>query len=160
MSKIRSKNTSPERRLCAIVAKILGKACKIRRNVRKLPGYPDVVIPSLKLAILADGCFYHCCPWHGHIPHSNRAYWVPKLQKNRKRDEIERRKLRAAGFYVWKFWEHDLKGNKLLQTYTVLVKKLKRHQARLGLNSCDKVVSEYTAAANTSRSREHRESRS
>jgi DNA mismatch endonuclease (patch repair protein) len=79
MSRIRSSGTTPEARLCASVREALGGRWRIDRNVRTLPGQPDVVVAGLHLAIFADGCFYHGCPEHGHMPKSNVDYWLPKL---------------------------------------------------------------------------------
>lgn len=115
MSRIRSCHTKPEEQLFLLV-KPLVKKRKILRNVKELPGHPDILIPSLRLVILCDGCFYHNCPKHGHIPKSNKEYWEPKLVKNALRDSLNRRKLRNAGYYVWKFWEHDLQGKRLANT--------------------------------------------
>ena len=128
MSRIRSSGTTPERRLYETIRLILGKRRKILTNVRALPGQPDVVIPSLKLAILADGCFYHSCPKHGHIPKTNTNYWLSKFKRNIKRDELVRRHLRIAGFSVWRIWEHDLKGARLGRTYRLLARKLKNRR--------------------------------
>lgn len=124
MSRIRSAGTTPERRLYAIVREILGPKRRIDRNVHSLPGRPDVVIPSLKLAMQADGCFYHRCPKHGHEPKTNRDYWLPKLRRNAERDALYRRKLRALGFSVWRIWEHDLKMSKSGRTYAILSRRV------------------------------------
>lgn len=123
MSRIRSSGTNPEERLYRIVRQILGHRWGIQRNVTALPGQPDVYIPSLRLAIFADGCFYHGCPQHGHNPKSNRAYWVPKLIRNLQRDSSNRRKLRGGQIFVWKFWEHELKGQELWRTYERLERR-------------------------------------
>jgi DNA mismatch endonuclease (patch repair protein) len=113
MSRIRSCGTVPEASLYECVRQVLGHSRRVDKNVRVLPGKPDCVVPSLRLAIFVDGCFYHSCPLHGHTPKSNKAYWKPKLQRNRRRDRINRRELRKMGFAVWSFWEHDLKKREL-----------------------------------------------
>ncbi|MCE2404592.1 MAG: very short patch repair endonuclease [Dehalococcoidia bacterium] len=46
----------------------------------------DVAFPRLRLAVFIDGCFWHSCPEHGHIPRSNVAYWSSKLTGNVERD--------------------------------------------------------------------------
>src|ERR1035441_964074 len=81
MSRIRSFGTTPERRLYALVRETLGPRWRIDLNTRTLPGQPDVFIPSLRLVLFADGCFYHGCPRHGHQPKSNQEYWLPKLAR-------------------------------------------------------------------------------
>jgi DNA mismatch endonuclease (patch repair protein) len=122
MSRIRSAGTSPENRLYLMLRDSLGSRRRIDRNVRDLPGQPDFLIPSLRLAVFADGCFYHGCPTHGHTPKSNTTYWIPKLARNRKRDAANRKALRAMGFTVFRAWEHDLKARRLGQLKTALDK--------------------------------------
>jgi DNA mismatch endonuclease, patch repair protein len=131
MSRIRSTGTTPEARLWTMVREALGGRWRIDKNVRSLPGQPDVVVPSLRLAIFADGCFYHGCPEHGHVPKSNVDYWLPKLVRNRRRDGANRRALRKLGFAVWRLWEHELKGRRIARTQLTLTRKLK---ARLDLH--------------------------
>lgn len=53
-----------------------------------------------------DGCFWHGCPEHQHIPKTNREYWVPKLQANVERDRRVDRALVDAGWEVIRVWEH------------------------------------------------------
>ena len=130
MSRIRSSGTTPEARLAASVRGALGARWRIDMNVRTLPGQPDVVVPSLRLAIFADGCFYHGWPEHGHVPKSNAGYWLPKLARNRKRDRVSRKVLREMGYAVWSFWEHQLAGRRLARTQLALARRLR---ARLEL---------------------------
>lgn len=129
MSRIRSTGTRPEERLYAAVRDSLGHRWRIDRNVNSLPGRPDLVIPSLQLIIFVDGCFYHCCPLHGHMPLSNQDYWIPKLQRNVRRDRTNRRKLRQLGYSVWRFWEHDFKKYGVGAAERRLERELKRRIA-------------------------------
>jgi len=112
MSRIRSSGTTAEQALFWTVRAAIGNRRAIQMNVSQLPGCPDLVIPSLNLVIFANGCFYHGCPMHGHIPKSNKAYWLPKLRGNMRRDVTHRRKLRRLGYRVWTVWEHDLRGTR------------------------------------------------
>ena len=80
MANIRAHGSKPEERLYRLVRGVLGHRWRIDRNVEGLPGRPDVIIPSLRLVLLADGCFFHMCPQHGRIPDSHREYWAPKLR--------------------------------------------------------------------------------
>ena len=124
MSRIRSKDTKPETRLYEMVRDIIGNRRKIDRNLNSLPGQPDIFIPSLKLVIFLDGCFYHSCPIHGHLPKTNKKYWTNKLIMNASRDEKNQRPLRSLGYSVWRFWEHDLKTNTSEKTYIKLKNRL------------------------------------
>jgi DNA mismatch endonuclease (patch repair protein) len=126
MSKIRSTGTRVEDLLHTIVRESVGPRRRIDRNVKGLPGRPDIVVPSLELAIFADGCFYHGCPKHGHMPKSNRAYWIPKLTGNCKRDRLNRRSLRRLGFSVWAIWEHALEGSRIGRTRLLLENRVRR----------------------------------
>jgi DNA mismatch endonuclease (patch repair protein) len=124
MARIRSSDTKPEGRLSNLIRVALGGRVKLLQNVRNLPGQPDFYIPSLRLIIFADGCFYHGCPAHGHLPKSNRAYWRPKLKRNLNRDRRVSRTLRRLGYGVWRIWECALKGRKADKTFTKLKKRL------------------------------------
>ncbi|MFX0108638.1 MAG: very short patch repair endonuclease, partial [Candidatus Hodarchaeota archaeon] len=68
----------------------------------------DIAFPSKKLAIFVDGCFWHGCPIHSHLPKSHEDYWHPKLKKNIERDCAKNTRLEAQGWRVLRFWEHDL----------------------------------------------------
>lgn len=67
----------------------------------------DIVFRGSKLAIYLDGCFWHGCPIHGSIPKTNQSYWAPKLSRNRARDSFVNLSLRAEGWTVMRFWEHQ-----------------------------------------------------
>ena len=116
MARIRSSGTMPEERLYMTVRASLGHKWRIDRNVTTLAGRPDVVIPSLRLVIFADGCFFHGCPIHYRAPQSNREYWLPKIAGNIKRDSLHQSALEAAGWSVWRVWEHDLTKKNLSDT--------------------------------------------
>jgi DNA mismatch endonuclease, patch repair protein len=116
MARIRSSGTMPEERLYMAVRAIMGHKWRIDRNVTTMAGRPDVVIPSLRLAIFADGCFFHACPSHYRAPQSNCEYWLPKITGNIRRDNLQQRALEAAGWCVWRVWEHDLTKKNLPDT--------------------------------------------
>jgi len=78
-----------------------------RRNVA-LFGKPDFVFRKERLAVFIDGCFWHNCPKHCRMPAGNREFWEAKLGKNRVRDRLVNRTLRAKGWRVMRIWEHDL----------------------------------------------------
>lgn len=131
MSRIKASGTVPERQLYDLVRLVLGRRWRIDSNVQNLPGRPDIVIRSLSLVIFMDGCFYHSCPVHGHIPKSNKAYWSPKLGRTTQRDKSNRRRLRSRGYAVWRFWEHDLKPASIDRTHNNLSKRLLRRKAAI-----------------------------
>ena len=108
MSRIRSRNTKPE----AMVRKFLfSKGMRFRKNDKRYPGHPDILLPKYRVAVFINGCF-----WHSHegcpdfvIPKSNQDYWVPKLVKNRERDEKNYEALKKDGWNVLVVWECELK---------------------------------------------------
>jgi DNA mismatch endonuclease (patch repair protein) len=91
---------------------------RYRLHVAKLPGKPDIVLPRLNKIIEVRGCFWH---QHGrtcidsHIPKSRIDYWKPKLERNRKRDALNLRRLRALGFTVLVIWECEVKDERSLR---------------------------------------------
>ena len=109
MSHIRSTNSKPEE----VVRKYLfSKGFRYRKNVRTLPGCPDIVLPKYKTVIFVNGCFWHKhdCPrfvW----PSSNEEYWRPKILKNVERDQANSSLLRDTGWNVVVVWECELKKN-------------------------------------------------
>ena len=123
MSSIRKTGTKPEMALQGIVTSALPR-WKVMKNSEIVLGRPDVYVPSLKLAIFADGCFWHSCPKHGNIPKSRTEYWGPKLKGNSTRDRRIDRQLRSQGISVWRVWEHDLRGSALSRTALTLASRL------------------------------------
>jgi len=74
-----------------------------------LPGKPDFVFSSWRLAVFIDGCFWHGCPRCYRMPEDNRPYWSAKVAGNRRRDRRNARELRRRGWKVLRVWEHALK---------------------------------------------------
>jgi DNA mismatch endonuclease (patch repair protein) len=74
---------------------------------------PDFVFLKARTAIFVDGCFWHGCPKHGTQPKGNRAFWKNKFARNKARDVLVTRTLRAANWRVVRVWECALKKNPL-----------------------------------------------
>ena len=107
MSHIRSTNSKPEE----MVRKYLfSRGLRYRKNVRKLPGCPDLVFPKYKTVVFVNGCF-----WHHHDcgrfvwPSSNEEYWRKKINRNVERDAENRKLLKNQGWTVLTIWECQLK---------------------------------------------------
>ena len=122
MKAIYSKGTGPERVLKIIIRSLVPKRKRVYFN-HTMVGKPDIFIPSIRLAIFCDGCFFHGCREHGHIPKVNSAYWAKKIDLNIKRDSRKRQLLRKNGYHVWRIWEHQLNDRSSCQ-------RLKRNLAR------------------------------
>ena len=111
MSRIRSTNTKPEE----IVRKYLfSHGFRYRKNDKRYPGKPDIVLPKYRTIIFVNGCFWHM---HGcsrsRLPRSNEEYWKPKIERNIKRDLENKQKLESAGWNVIIVWECELKKRTL-----------------------------------------------
>ncbi len=107
MSHIRSKNTKPEEKVRKY---LFSKGFRYRKNVKSLPGCPDIVLPKYRTVVFVNGCFWHKhdCPrfvW----PSSNRDYWEPKILRNVERDKNSILHLQEEGWTVIVVWECELK---------------------------------------------------
>lgn len=105
MSSIRSKDTRPE---MSLRSALWAKGLRFRKHygAEKI----DIAFPSKKLAVFVDGCFWHGCPVHSHLPKSHEEYWHVKLRRNIERDKRTNERLIVAGWKVVRFWEHELKS--------------------------------------------------
>ena len=107
MSRIRSKNTKPEIILRSLLHK---QGYRFRIHRKDLPGKPDIVFPSKKIAIYIHGCFWHFhenCP-EGKIPKSNSKFWTEKLQRNIQRDQMYLKEMKKQKWKVFVIWECDI----------------------------------------------------
>ncbi len=118
MRQVHSRNTQPELAVRSLVHR-LGFRFTLHR--RDLPGNPDLVFPARRRIIFVHGCF-----WHGHRcragrnrPASNTGYWIPKLDRNRRRDRINRRLLARLGWRTLVVWECELKRQPRLEARIV-----------------------------------------
>lgn len=116
MSRIRSVDTQPEIQLRKA---LFARGFRYRKNVRKLPGTPDIVLPKHKYVIQVRGCFWHA---HGckrsHTPSTNSGYWLPKLARNVERDKAAIEALRALGWRVRVVWECEIMSASALDMVT------------------------------------------
>ncbi|ANE45246.1 DNA mismatch repair protein Vsr [Paenibacillus swuensis] len=108
MQNIRSKGTKLEER----ISKTLWRhGVRFRKNSKSLPGRPDISIKKYKIVIFLDSCFFHGCPEHYIAPKTNPEYWVPKIERNRRRDQQINEIYTNMGWKVMRFWEHEVKRN-------------------------------------------------
>lgn len=108
MSKIKSQNTKPE----LIFRKGLWvSGVRYRINDKSLPGKPDISNKSRKFVVFIDGEFWHGFNWEEkkNTIKSNRDFWIPKIERNMQRDDEVNTVLKAKGFKVFRFWEHEVK---------------------------------------------------
>lgn len=105
MSKIRSKNTSPE---IQAFDYFNSRGYEFLTHVKQLPGSPDIVFPIHKIAVFIDGSF-----WHGKTLKKAKSslsdYWIQKITYNIERDRSNRSILQKNGWSVMSIWDDDLK---------------------------------------------------
>jgi DNA mismatch endonuclease (patch repair protein) len=125
MSNIKNQDTKYE----ILMRKMLfAKGYRFRKNLKTLPGSPDIVLRKYKLVIFIHGCF-----WHGHtscplfrLPKSNEIFWKNKIYSNQLRDRKSIWKLRKQGWRVVVVWECKLRKNILKQFNRIerIIKKI------------------------------------
>jgi len=122
MSQIRSSDTKPE---IAVRKYLFSKGFRYRKNVKAMPGCPDIVLPKYKTVIFVNGCFWHKhnCPrfvW----PSSNISYWKNKIERNVERDKANIKLLENDGWNVLVIWECQLKKKQFEMTMDSIIASL------------------------------------
>ena len=110
ISRIKGKDTKIE---VEVRKYLFSKGYRFRKNDKRYPGKPDIVLPKYHVAIFVHGCF-----WHRHegckdatTPKTRTEFWLEKFDKNVKNDQIKQEKLRELGWKVIVIWECELKRN-------------------------------------------------
>lgn len=103
MARVRNRDTAPEiaLRRALWAAGVRGWRLHIR-----LPGRPDLVWRSRRIAVFVDGAF-----WHGHPDYyhgQSGAFWDQKIAKNRSRDRQVDSELDDLGWHVLRFWDFEV----------------------------------------------------
>lgn len=108
MSRIKGKDTKIE---VEVRKYLFSKGYRFRKNDKRYPGKPDIVLPKYHVAIFVHGCF-----WHRHegcidatTPKTRTEFWLEKFDKNVKNDQIKQEKIRELGWRVIVIWECELK---------------------------------------------------
>ena len=113
MSHVSGKETKPE----VLVRKYLfSQGFRFRKNVKGLPGKPDIVLSKYKIVIFIHGCF-----WHGHtckrgkLPTTNVEFWKTKIDGNRERDKRDIVDLEKQGWKVIVLWQCEISNSALCE---------------------------------------------
>lgn len=125
MSRIKGKDTKIE---VEVRKYLFSKGYRFRKNDKRYPGKPDIVLPKYHVAIFVHGCF-----WHRHegckdatTPKTRTEFWLEKFDKNVKNDRIKQEKLRKLGWKVIVIWECEIKKD-LIKTMEWLEQEIKYH---------------------------------
>jgi len=121
MRAIKSENTSPEEKLRK---SLWGQGYRYRKNYKRLPGNPDIIFASSKVAVFVDGEFWHGYKWESKKKKisSNRGYWIDKIERNINRDKKVNSALVRMGWTVLRFWQHEVE-----QGTHFCIKKIESH---------------------------------
>ena len=123
MSRIKNKDTTPEEKVRKY---LFSEGFRYRKNVKSLPGKPDIVLKKYKTVISVNGCF-----WHGHKgckhfvwPKSNSDYWRNKIETNILRDKRNIEELKNLGWHICVVWECLLKKSLAEETLKDLANEI------------------------------------
>ena len=109
MSRVNNKDTKIE---VEVRKYLFSKGLRFRKNDKRYPGRPDIVLPKYHTIVFVNGCF-----WHAHegcddfrIPKTNVEFWTKKFEYNKQRDQDNYQKLTEMGWNVIIVWECLLKN--------------------------------------------------
>ena len=123
MSRVHSKNTKPEE---AVRKALFAAGFRNRKNDKRLPGKPDIVLPKYKTVIFVNGCFWHnhACRKNIRVPKTNIEFWSNKLEENAKRDQHNYEVLKSLGSNVIVVWECELEKKRFDLTISRIIEEL------------------------------------
>ncbi|MGE5371706.1 MAG: very short patch repair endonuclease [Solirubrobacterales bacterium] len=105
MGAVKNKHTKFED---SVTVELWKRGHRFRRNVKDLPGKPDIAIKKYRIVIFLDSCFWHGCPQHCRMPKSNVDFWERKMERNRQRDAEVTQYYCESGWHILRVWEHQL----------------------------------------------------
>ena len=108
----RSADTIHEKLLRGVLWRL---GLRFRKNLKDLPGKPDIVFVSARVVVFCDGDFWHGRNWRRLSSQlkkrANADYWRQKIRSNMIRDERTTGLLNELGWYVIRLWEGDIREN-------------------------------------------------
>ena len=117
MAAVRGRDTRPE---MALRRSLFSQGLRYRVAPREVPGRPDIVFASRRLAVFVDGDFWHGNAWRSRGASSNEEmvrrwrnaeFWQAKIAGNIERDRRVDALLAAAGWRVMRLWESEVKAD-------------------------------------------------
>ncbi len=130
MSRIRGKDTSIE---VSARKYLFGQGFRFRKNVKTLPGKPDIVFSKYRTVVFIHGCFWHRhkdCKYASN-PQSNKDFWNDKFEKTKQRDKEQVTELVESGWNVIIVWECELKKDRFVDTMEEVAECIRRRKPRL-----------------------------
>lgn len=123
MRAVRSHDTGPELAIRHLLRDLGFRGYRTHR--KEIPGKPDIAFIGQKKAIFVHGCFWHghACQHGANAPKSNQHYWLPKIARNKARDEANGAKLALLGWSVLTIWECELQRPDLAETLAAFMRK-------------------------------------
>ena len=124
MSRIHGKDTAIE---VKVRRELFRRGFRYRKNVKDLPGKPDIVLPKYRTVIFVNGCF-----WHRHegcklatMPGTRTEFWLEKFEKNVTNDRKHQEQLKADGWKVITLWECEIE-KRFYDTIEYVISELNR----------------------------------
>lgn len=107
MSRIKGKDTKPE---IKVRSYLFRQGFRFRKNDKRYPGKPDIVLPMYKAVVFVHGCFWHRHPGckDATMPKTRTEFWMEKLSKNVANDQKNVDALKKLGFRVIIIWECEI----------------------------------------------------
>ena len=107
MSRIKGKDTKPEMKVRSYLFR---QGFRFRKNDKRYPGKPDIVLPMYKTVVFVHGCFWHRHPEckDATMPKTRTEFWMEKLSKNVANDHKNEDALKELGFRVIIIWECEI----------------------------------------------------
>jgi DNA mismatch endonuclease (patch repair protein) len=112
MAAVRNKNSKAE---VALRRELHARGVRYRLHARDVPGHPDIVIRSLRLAVFVDGDMWHGNAWRlrglarlEDLFPTRTEWWAAKISRNMERDRQVSERLKEQGWSVVRLWESDV----------------------------------------------------
>ena len=107
MSRIHCKDTQIE---VALRRELWSRGLRYRKNVKTVPGKPDIAFIGKKVAVFCDSEFWHGYDWEHRKDEikTNRDFWIPKIERNIQRDLEVNQILEGQGWVVLRFWGKEI----------------------------------------------------
>lgn len=125
MSRIKGKDTKIE---VQVRSWLFSRGFRFRKNDKRYPGKPDIVLPKYNTVIFINGCF-----WHRHegckyatTPKTRTDFWLEKFERNVANDRLHVQQLEELGWTVITLWECELKSITFENTMLALENRITR----------------------------------